>query len=377
MLKISDILKKRKTKTAAGKSDKEKKIKPSSAPAHKKKEIEQPSESRIDSAPQPQHKPIRPEPASSQAEFQKEPDDDREALDVYKEAVLLSKQMMQNFSENTEMILGNIKTVVDKLIAVLERGEFTLLRLLFSDYSKENGYLYEHSANVCVLTLYLGRFFKYNHRQLLIIGQAAFLHDIGLFNYNNLISQPKRLSQDEYNEVKKHPIAGKTILEKYVKNVTPGIVEAIVQEHERIDGKGYPFALKDKDICEAAKIIGLVDSYEALMHARPYRDKFECVDALKKIIAEKEKFEPKFLKALIDLLGLFPVSTIVKLNTKETGRVIRQTYQMPLRPVVSITHNAQGQVLDSSKCIDLAKNFSIFIHECVIEHNQKKEKNSG
>lgn len=376
MLKISDILKKTRKKPAAERTPQEKKIAPS--PEHKQEvgEINLKPNSYQDS-PRKQQNPDKQESTTyAVAEFQKEPDDDKEAINIYKEAVLLSRQMMQNFSDNTEMLLENVKTVVEKLISVLNRDEFTLIRLFFSDYSKENGYLYEHSANVCVLSLYLARFFKYSHAQLQLIGQAALVHDIGLFNYNNLISQSKRLSQDEYNEVKKHPIATKTILEKYVKNVDAGMIEAIVQEHERIDGKGYPFALKEKDICETARIIGLVDTYEALMHSRPYRDRFECIDAVKRIIDEKQKFEHRYLKALIDLLGLFPISTMVKLNTKETGKVIGQTYQMPLRPVVSITHNAQGQALDSPRHIDLAKNFSIFIHECVTEHNQKKEKKS-
>jgi len=200
------------------------------------------------------------------------------------------------------------------------------------------------------------------------------LHDVGLVKYDDLISQNKRFGVDEYNEVKKHPIAGRNIMEK-IGDINVEILDVISQEHERLDGSGYPYGLEEKDISEKARLIGLVDSYESMMHVRPYRNKFKSEEVIKFFTQHKVRFEYKFIKALIDLVGVFSITTPVNLNTREIGVVIKQNYQMPLKPVVNITHNAQGQKIDSPKAIDLASNFSIYIQESFISHKIKDEKN--
>ncbi len=376
MLKISDILKKNRKKKDNN-SDSFGENKAAGKDSAKSSEIKKNSKSVKQQDQVLSQKKKKESPAVLPAATRKFKNlNNQEAGHVYKEAISLVEQVDTLSSQNWESFYESAKKIIDRFINILENDEDSLLRLFFYDYSSLKGYLYQHSVNVCILSLFLSQHLKYSKDQLQQMGLIALLHDVGLVKYDDLISLNKRFGQDEYAEVKKHPINGRNILEKVNENIPVEILEAICQEHERLDGSGYPHALEGKAISEKARLIGLIDSYESMMHARPYRDKFKSEDVIKFFTQQKVRFEYKFLKALIDLVGVFPVLTPVKLNTREMGVVIRQNYQMPLKPVIKITHSAQGQKIDSPKAIDLAVNYSIYVQECFISTKTKDEKKS-
>ena len=376
MLKISDILKKTRKKSEAKASSSEKKT-ASQEIRHESAEVKSPPQDIKKEKPaKPEYAEKEPPSVILAKNIQIENAENKESLNIYKEAISLSEEMRDLSPENLEAFRGSAVKIIDRFINIFQTDENALLKLFFGDYYSFNGYLYQHSVNVCILSLYISRSLKYSSEDLQQVGLAALLHDVGLIEYDDLISQNKRFGPDEYNEVKKHPIAGRNIIEKLRGKINMEILDCISQEHERLDGSGYPNAFEEKDINEKARLIGLVDSYESMMHVRPYRDKFKSEDVIKFFTQQKAGFDYKFLKTLIDLVGVFSIMTPVKLNTKEMGVVIKQNYQMPLKPVVKITHSAQGQKIDSPKAIDLASNFSIYIQECLINHKIKDESNS-
>ena len=376
MLKISDILKKNRKKREAKLFSSEKKIDSKEVRDESAKLNKAPQENKREEPLKPRNTEKEPPSSSSVKTVKSENADNKEAESIYKEAISLSQQMGGLSSQNWELFYKSAKKNIDRFIDIFESDENALLRFFFSDYCSSKGYLYQHAVNVCVLSLYISRSLKYSRDHLRQIGLAALLHDIGLIKFDDLISRNKRFDTEDYNEIKKHPIAGRNIMEKINSNINIEILDVISQEHERLDGSGYPYALEEKDISEKARLIGLVDCYEAMMHVRPYRDKLKSEEVIKFFTQQKAMFEYKFIKALIDLVGVFPITTPVKLNTREIGVVIKQNYQMPLKPVVNITHNAQGQKIDALKAIDLASNFSIYIQECFMGHKIKDEKNS-
>ncbi len=373
MLKISDILKKAK-KPEYSKEKTTKKITPASeqapvpeAPARMREAVPEVSAQKPVDAGEFWQKEKNEISAAKQENAQQPPADEQEVIIVYKEAVSLAQKIATPFTVDKQGLVKEVESIVDKLINFLKRDGTQLERLFFSEYFIEQVYVYQHLVNVCVLSLRLGMALHYSHERLHQIGIAAFLHDIGLLKFEELISQPRRFNTAEYNEIKKHPVVGRDILKQFAQDLDLEIFDVIVQEHERIDASGYPYGLKEKEICDGAKIVGLVDEYEAMVHARPYRAKLGYLEAVKEIIRRKKSFEYKCLKALIDLAGIFPVNAMVKLNTREAGIVIKQNQQMPLRPVINITHNVHGKKLAEPKLVDLAANFSVYIQDCIIE----------
>jgi len=138
-----------------------------------------------------------------------------------------------------------------------------------------------HFVNVCVLALELGVGLNYANSQLLRLGIAAFLHDLGLRKIPRFGKSKRKLTPVEIHKLQRHPLDASEIIKVRGGHVTKQIGEIIAQQHERIDGSGYPRGLKNGDISEMAQIIGLVDVYEALTHKRPYRDKYTPIEALR------------------------------------------------------------------------------------------------
>ncbi len=375
MLKISDILKKTKKIKEAKSVSSEKKTADKEVPKKDAELKKTAQDIKREELVKQQHAEKEPPSGASLERSLHENNDNQRAVRVYKEAISLSEQLGGLSSRNWGAFAKNAKKIINEFLDIFESDENALLRLFFGDYYSFNGYLYQHSVNVCVLSLYISRFIKYSRDQLQQIGLAAMLHDVGLVKYDDLISQNKRFGAKEYDEVKKHPIAGRNIMEKIDSDISREILDVISQEHERLDGSGYPYALKENEISEKARLIGLVDSYESMMHVRPYRNKFKSEEVIKYFTQYKARFDYKFIKVLIDLVGVFPVTTVVKLNTREIGVVVKQNYQMPLKPVVKVTHSAQGQKIGSPKAVDLASNFSIYIQECFVSRNVEDEKN--
>jgi HD-GYP domain-containing protein (c-di-GMP phosphodiesterase class II) len=256
-----------------------------------------------------------------------------------------------------------VEELINKVINALETDAKNLTKLSLDDYPRVEDYFYYHITNVTILSIELANGLGYERKELLEIGTAAFIHDIGLIKYENVIETSKALTKMEYDAIKNHPNAGLEALNKLGSAVTPAMRDVVCQEHERLDGSGYPNGLKGSQITEQAQVVGLIDVYEALTHQRPYMNKHK-IEAIKSILGMKSAFDPRLVKALIERVGVFPVGVFVRLNTKEIGMVVDNNTKLPFRPVVSIVYDSEGRQLKEPKLVNLADNSVIFIEEC-------------
>jgi HD-GYP domain-containing protein (c-di-GMP phosphodiesterase class II) len=289
----------------------------------------------------------------------------KEAQIIYDELLTRAGEIYHaNFSYKPG--LGkDINSLIDKLINHLSAGQKGLLRIVMQNYPNNQEYLSFHIVNTSVISLIIGSSLGYDSSRLLELGTAAFLHDLGIIKYLDLIYKKKILHEEEYAKIKKHPHTSLEILKDAQGEIAQDIIDAIGQEHERLDGSGYPQGLKDKQVSELAQIIGLADLYEAMVHHRPYRNKFSPVETVKLILNNKSAFDSRIIKILIEKIGIFPIGVLVRLNTKETGSVVRENPRLPLRPVVNVSFDAAGKELPEPKQIDLSVNPMIFIEECL------------
>jgi hypothetical protein len=191
------------------------------------------------------------------------------------------------------------------------------------------------------------------------------LHDIGSVDYLDIINKAAKLSEQDYNKVKEHPKVGLNVLNEFWKDPPAAVSEVVSQEHERLDGSGYPRGIKGKDISEFAQIVALVDIYEAMIHQRPYRNKHTPSETVNTILTNKNAFGYRVIKVLIERMGIFPVGFMVRLNNKEIGLVVKENPKSPLRPVVDIIFTPDNKKLEKPKQIDLARNPVICIEECL------------
>jgi HD-GYP domain-containing protein (c-di-GMP phosphodiesterase class II) len=153
------------------------------------------------------------------------------------------------------------------------------VKALAAAIDAKDAYTHGHSFRVARYSVAIGRQIHLTERELPDLEIAAYMHDLGKIGVSeSVLAKPGKLSPAEFEEIKKHPVLTNKILEPI--NLPDFIVNATLQHHERLDGRGYPFGLKGNEISLFAKIIAVADVFDALTSARPYRDAMTVEDAL-------------------------------------------------------------------------------------------------
>jgi HD-GYP domain-containing protein (c-di-GMP phosphodiesterase class II) len=287
------------------------------------------------------------------------PDIER-AKTLYAKGVQLVKGLLVSAAEKKPIDLAAIKDLVEEVVNFIVLGDKLLFTFFYDDYLPED-YLYNHMVNAMLMSIEVGLGLGYNKSQLAELGLAAFLHDMGMVAVRDIVSLPRSLTEEEFIQIKEHPAYGAGILSQ-IKNFPLAIVYAVQEEHERINGRGYPKGIKDGQINEYSRVLATVDVYEALTHSRAYRVKYSPHEAIKDMLSSGDSlFDARILKILINQVGIYPIGSWVELSTNEIGKVINVNDSSPLRPVVNIIFDSAGKRSEDPRVVDLTKQFNLFI----------------
>ncbi len=170
----------------------------------------------------------------------------------------------------------------DKMINQLENHSHELVIALAKALEAKSPYTEGHSERVADLSRKIAAHLNLEEEQIENLYQAALLHDIGKIGINDdILNKEGSLTPEEYNHIKQHPLLGVDILSPI--NQFKNIIPIISAHHERNDGSGYPFGLKEKEIPLEAKIISVADTFDAITSSRPYRDAQSYEYALQEI----------------------------------------------------------------------------------------------
>lgn len=289
---------------------------------------------------------------------------------LYDEALQVIRTTLEKGTRGEPIDVKVVVEIVAKIVDQMLIDSSEMLKL--SCRSTPENYLFAHSVNVCILAIQVGLGLEYNKLELNRLGLAACLHDIGMGKVSKIVQRPEKLTTQEYEEVKKHPIYGVEILES-IKEITKSAILAAAEHHERVGGQGYPKGIKESSIEDYSQLIGIVDTYEAMTHPRPYRKKKISPHlAMKKIIEQaKDSFSGRILKSMIGQMGIYPIDCWVRLNTDEVGMVVDANEGSPLRPIIEIIIDSHGDRLEEPKLINLVKDHSLYIKGHVEEDELK------
>ena len=226
-----------------------------------------------------------------------------------------------------------------------------------------------HNVDVTFTSMRISGGMNYDTKKLLQLGIAAFLENVGMYKIpDSILNKKGKLEEIEWEVIWKHPEDSAAILYQMGKRYQ-WLAQTALQVHERADGSGYPKGLRGEEISELASIIGLADTYVAMIRNRPYRKKFIQTNAVKYIIKEaKGQFPPPILKVFLKQISLFPVNTPVRLNNKSLGRVLSTDKKQPLRPTIELLFDAQGNKLKNGEIIRLSENPLLYIVESIAEN---------
>ena len=143
--------------------------------------------------------------------------------------------------------------------------------------------------------------------------------------------------------------------------------------HECVNGKGYPNGKNSAEISFLVKVVSICDIFEALTHARNFRSEFSPYTAIKMIIKKKDMmFEKKVVKKFVEFMSIYPVGSLVHINTGETGMVVASNPQYPTRSVVHILRDSKQGVNSSGKVINLLNDPMLYISGAVEVQEGKK-----
>lgn len=250
--------------------------------------------------------------------------------------------------------------IVKKLIEELISNDEIVVSL--GKLRKIDDYTLEHSVNVCIISLFIGMTMEIEHKDLIDLGIGAILHDIGkMMIPKNILNKPGPLTIDEYKIIKNHTTYGYEILKKS-KGISEVAAQVALNHHERLDGNGYPIGKKGKQINIYSKIVAISDVYDALTSDRVYKKKVEAYKALEYICKMVNiQFDNEIVKRLISCIGIYPLGSIVKLNTNELGLVVDINKIKPSKPVIRILLDEKGKKPNNYLEVDTNKNPTITI----------------
>lgn len=295
-----------------------------------------------------------------------------DAIRAYMEILAFSKEVYEKGKKGEFIYSREIWDRIVHLVDTNMLNEGIFLKLIAED-TRPQDYRAQHHVNVSLLSIEVGRELGYNKSKLCEIAVGAFLHDIGIAKISSLDATPRKFTEDEFKEMGKHPVYGVEILSKATE-VGDYVIYITHEHHERLDGTGYPDRIKNGAIREYSQIVGVIDIYEAMTHWRPYRQqKSSSHEALKHIMGiGANRLEPRYVEALVNVIGLYPIDSWIELNTGEVGTVLDINRKLPLRPVVNIIYDAQGVRLAEARVIDISKQPIIYVKKVLSEEDLKK-----
>ncbi|MEW9700966.1 HD-GYP domain-containing protein [Paenibacillus sp. SI8] len=223
----------------------------------------------------------------------------------------------------------------------------------------------QNAINVCVYATKLAMNQGIYHRdELMAIGLGALLHDIGNVHLPAQLLQNKtRLTSSEYLDIQKHALYGFQML-KDEAGIPLLSAQCALQHHERMDGSGYPFRIKGDQIHPYARLVGLLDSYDAMIHPRSYRRAIPPHYALEVLYANAGKlYDIDMVKLFRNNVAIYPLGLSVSLNTGDKGIVSRLNTHSMQRPIVRILRTASGQELREPYEVDLSRALNVMIEE--------------
>ncbi len=314
-----------------------------------------------DAAPPPP--PVPPEPeASPAAETPPSPPQAHEEPEqLFAELLAFAGRLPGLARDGREFPWGWYQRLLERVIKSLEESA-ELFWLANNPPSAGAEYLAAHLTSAGILSIRIGLGLGYNRERLLDLGMAAFVFDVGIAGLSGGgLGKAGPLSGEDLAAYQTHARLSADIVRRWAPP-RAGVIEAVLQHHERENGRGYPQGLAGSAIHPNAKVIGLMDTYLALIFPRPPGPRMQPYQAMRQIVSSKhEDFPAPLIKALLAEISVFPPRTIVRLNTGEVGRVIAVNRNHPLRPKVEILADSKGDPLPAPKILDLSEAPFIYV----------------
>jgi HD-GYP domain-containing protein (c-di-GMP phosphodiesterase class II) len=283
------------------------------------------------------------------------------ATRTYNQSVAVTKEVINSVRMGRTPSIRKIKRVVQGIVDQILNEETSLIGLTaIRDYDE---YTFTHSVNVCIFAVALGRRLGLTKIQLFDLGLSALMHDVGKSRVPlGFLHKTEELSEEEWQRIAAHPWLGVLALFQLrgqQEDVSYRAMTVAYEHHMRIDLSGYPKPVRPRSMSMTSRIVAVVDGYDAATTRRVYQTTPYPPSAVLQEMRDNPKrgLDQIVVKAFINLLGIYPVGTLVVLDTFELAIVYAANPRPDVlsRPIVKIVSDAQGNMLHPAPEADLAQ----------------------
>jgi len=284
----------------------------------------------------------------------------------------LVRTVMQDARLGKAVELDAVGAVVQNITESILRNAGALLGLL--QIKNKDDYTFLHSVSVCTLLVAFCRSRNLDDEHIYQAGIGGLLHDTGkALVPDAILNKVGRLTDDEFAIIKRHPRDGHDILLR-----TPGIgaipLDITLHHHERRDGSGYPDAQAGGAISELAQMAAIVDVYDAITSERCYHKGMPAAEALRKLYEwSKFHFDPALVQEFMRCVGIYPVGTLVLLESGRLGVVVEPHETSLLTPKVNVFFHTRQQRYIKPETVDLSRPVGFGGGDRIVRHESAEK----
>lgn len=270
----------------------------------------------------------------------------------FEDAQKTAKSIMSGLRLGRTLDLNNARHVVKGCVESVLRNENALM--LLTKIKNQDEYTAEHCINVSILAAAFGKHLGLLQGEIETLALCGLLHDVGKTQIpDEILNKPGALTPEEFEVMRHHTTYGRSILMSTSHSLNTA-VDVAFSHHERMDGSGYPRGLAAHQIPYFAKIIGLVDTYDAITSNRVYDKGRASMQALEIIHKHRgTQFDAELAAEFIQLIGIYPPGSIVEMVNGEVGIVIESHREKKLKPRVLLVRESDKTEMTPYRTVDL------------------------
>jgi putative nucleotidyltransferase with HDIG domain len=284
-------------------------------------------------------------------------DQKRYSKEAYFKSIGLAKEVVESIHQQKALNIRKAKRLMQNTVNAVMQDDSTLLGL--ANIKNYDEYTFNHSVNVAIYAIALGQRIGIPKKQLSDLGMAALFHDMGKTRIpKEILNKTGSLSPEEWLLMRYHPVIGVEIIMRMKEwgELSTRMIDGAFEHHLRYDLSGYPKLARKRKVTLFGRIITIADFYDALVRPRVY-NRFPYVsEKILGIMLERsgKDFDPAIVKVFINMIGIFPLGTLVLLNTNEMGIVVQIEEETGLidRPKVCLVYYSDGEYR-RGKVVDL------------------------
>jgi HD-GYP domain-containing protein (c-di-GMP phosphodiesterase class II) len=294
-----------------------------------------------------------------------------EALALAKNIRLDGKEIVRSVTANARregsLKLDEARQLVDRIATSIAQNPGALLSLC--PIKEKDDYTFLHPVSVSALMMAFAGTLRLDEASILDAGLGGLLLDIGkAFTPDAILHKPGPLDDAEFAVMKRHPKEGCSLLARDSR-VPKAAFCIIAEHHERLDGSGYPEKLRGNAISQLGQMAAIVDVYDAMTADRGYQRASPPTEVLRKLLEwSKYYFNPELVQAFIRCVGIYPVGSVVRLESGRIAIVVEQSAKSLLQPKVRVVYHAKHERFLMPEDIDLSRPFGHGGGERIVSH---------